>query len=127
MEGSEVDLIRAVKRGDRTAIKQAINDGADVNGEDLQGWTPLFHAARRGDVDVIRVLIEAGAEVNRGKETGFTALFSAVLEGHSEAVRALLAAGAEVFSVQGIELRSYARGPELKNILKLLSQSRFAQ
>jgi len=121
---SEIDLIRAVKRGDRTAIKRAIKNSADVNDEDLQGWTPLFHAARRGDVDVIHVLIEAGAEVNRGRETGFTALFSAVLEGHSEAVRALLAAGAEVFSVQGIELRSYARGPELKSILELLSQAR---
>jgi ankyrin repeat protein len=119
----EINLIRAVKRGDRVAVKRLIGSGANVNGEDNQGWTPLFHAAHRGDVVLIQLLLHAGAEVNRGSGNGFTALFSAVLGGHLEVVRALLESGAKVFKVQGVELRGYARGPELKTIIELLEES----
>ena len=116
-------LIRAAKRNDLVAIRKLIENGANVNGEDIQGWTPLFHAAHRGDIHAIDVLIQSGAEVNHGKETGFTALFSAVLGGHLDAVRMLLRAGAEILPVQGVQLRGYARGKHLKAIIAILSET----
>jgi ankyrin repeat protein len=101
-------LIWAAKRSDLVAIRRAVRSGANLNGVDSGGWTPLFHAAHQGNTEAVKLLIQAGADVNHGKETGFTALFSAVLGGHVETVRELLHAGAEIVPVQGIELRGYA-------------------
>jgi ankyrin repeat protein len=89
-------------------MRRAVHSGANLNGVDSGGWTPLFHAAHQGHTEGVKLLIQAGADVNHGKETGFTALFSAVLGGHIEVVRALLDAGAEIVPVQGIELRGYS-------------------
>jgi ankyrin repeat protein len=100
-------LIWAAKRGDLVALETAIRSGANVNSEDSQGWTALFHAAHHGNTKALQLLIDAGADVNRGRESGFTALFSAVGGGHVEAVRLLLDAGAEIAPVQGVELRGY--------------------
>ena len=89
-------------------MREAIHSGADLNGVDSGGWTPLFHAANQGHTEGVKLLIQAGADVNHGKETGFTALFSAVLGGHVEVVRVLLDAGAEILPAQGFELRGMA-------------------
>jgi ankyrin repeat protein len=47
--------------------------GADVNGRDDGGYTPLHHAAARGDVEVINYLVSKGANVKavsrRGQST----------------------------------------------------------
>jgi uncharacterized protein len=47
--------------------------GADVNGRDDGGYTPLHHAAARGDVEVINYLVSKGADVKavsrRGQST----------------------------------------------------------
>ena len=77
-------LIWAAKRGDLVALETAIRSGANVNSEDSQGWTALFHAAHHGNTKALQLLIDAGADVNRGRESGFTALFSAVGGGHVE-------------------------------------------
>lgn len=115
-------LIRATKHGDSAALTDAITSGADLNGTDSQGWTPLFHAAARGWVEGIKILIESGADVNHGQESGFTALFSAVISGHSEAVRVLLAAGASIHRVDGVELVGYAQGEKKPQIVALLDE-----
>uniref|UniRef100_A0A7S0XJ94 Uncharacterized protein n=1 Tax=Erythrolobus madagascarensis TaxID=708628 RepID=A0A7S0XJ94_9RHOD len=44
---------------------------ADVNAQNVLGWTPLMWAAARGKVDVVRVLLDAGADTSlRGEATG---------------------------------------------------------
>ena len=101
-------LIWAAKRSDLNAMRRAIHSGANLNGVDSGGWTPLFHAAHRGNTKGVKLLIQAGADVNHGKRTGFTALFAAVLGGHVEVVRVLLDAGAEIVPMQGTELRGYS-------------------
>ena len=57
-----------------TAVKYLIEViGADVNGRDDGGYTPLHHAAARGDVEVINYLVSKGADVKavsrRGQST----------------------------------------------------------
>ena len=54
----------AAKRGNLVALENAIRSGADINSEDSQGWTPLFHAAHHGNAKAIQLLIDAGAAVN---------------------------------------------------------------
>jgi ankyrin repeat protein len=123
-------LIRAAKRGDLVALREAIRPDTNLNVTDSQGWTPLFHAAHQGSIEALKLLIQAGADVNHGKETGFTALFSAVMSGHVEAVHILLNAGAEIIPVQGIELRGYSirtDSPQHEVILRMLDEHREKQ
>ena len=41
-----------------------INAGADVNGYDRHGNTPLSAATEKGHAQCVKLLIEAGADVN---------------------------------------------------------------
>ena len=41
-----------------------LENGADVNRQDINGYTPLMWAARNGSVDAAKVLIENGADVH---------------------------------------------------------------
>lgn len=102
-------IIWAAKRGDRAAMLKAIDQGADLNTQDVGGWTPLLHAAWRGDVAAVELLIQAGADVNHGDEKHFTALFAAVLGEHAGAIVVLLRAGAKVAALDGEDLSKYVQ------------------
>ncbi|MGH9764818.1 MAG: ankyrin repeat domain-containing protein [Blastocatellia bacterium] len=60
---SEMALIEAVKSGDRESVEQIINNGADVNQGDEQGWTPLNFAAGKGNLPLVKLLVEKGADI----------------------------------------------------------------
>ena len=76
------------------AIRMA---GADVNGKDDRGLTPLYRAVWRNEnPEILTLLIEAGADVNQAKQYGATPLFIAAQEGHEAVVSRLLEAGADV-------------------------------
>jgi cytohesin len=62
-------LLNAAKKGDIEAAKQAITDGADVNGEGEYGMTPMegtpLHLAVSQDRhEIIKLIIAKGANVN---------------------------------------------------------------
>ena len=62
-------LLNAAKKGDIEAAKQAITDGADVNGEGEYGMTPMegtpLHLAVSQDRhEIIELIIAKGANVN---------------------------------------------------------------
>ena len=77
-------------------IAYLIENGADVNAQDKEGFTPLMMAAVTGNTDAIKRLIAAGADVERAENQGWTALTFAATVGKVEAVRELIAAGANV-------------------------------
>ncbi len=77
------------------AIKELLKVGAEINGVNLTGFTPIHHAAEAGSPEAARVLIEAGADVNLPSNAGETPLQRARREGHQEVVRLLEAAGAK--------------------------------
>jgi ankyrin repeat protein len=55
---------QAAKSGDLAAVKQLLNDGADVNEKDQNGWTPLHWAAWKGNNEIVVLLLSKGADAN---------------------------------------------------------------
>ncbi len=90
------DLIEAAQRGDTAAVEALLAEGADVNGRNNIGLTPLMAAAWAGHTHTVQVLLDAGAKVNARDENGLTPLMSAAGEGHTATVQALLDGGADI-------------------------------
>jgi ankyrin repeat protein len=60
---SDLGLIEAVKAIDYHEAERLIEDGADVNQQDEQGWTPLNFAVGKGDLSLVKLLVEKGADI----------------------------------------------------------------
>jgi ankyrin repeat protein len=79
------------------AMRVLLRAGADVNGRDAEGKTPLIFAADYSyeNLPVVKVLVEAGAEINARDSDGGTALLYAI--GYPEKIDAyLLEHGADI-------------------------------
>jgi len=75
-------------------IRDLISDGADVNGKDRRGRTPLISAVRfSSPPQIVTLLIEAGADVNAKDDDGETPLMMAY---SPEKITLLIEAGADV-------------------------------
>lgn len=88
------DLITAIRNGDQTAIRSLLDKGADLNGRDSNGNTPLILAAFYAEPECVELLIKRGADVNAANKSGATALMRAVT--NERKTRSLLQAGAKV-------------------------------
>ena len=55
-------LCQAAKNGNTLVLKLLMDGGADPNGTDKYGRTPLYWAARKNCADAIRILVERGAD-----------------------------------------------------------------
>ena len=88
-------LVEAVKLADLEEVKRLIDEGADVNAENRNGYL-LHKAAWNGHVGVIKLLLANGANVNLRDTRGKTPLHEAVLRDNQEGVAELLANGADV-------------------------------
>ena len=55
-------------------INRLIEEGADVNAKDDNGYLPLHYAVRNDNIDLVELLIEEGADVNAKDDWGRTPL-----------------------------------------------------
>lgn len=89
-------LVSAISEGRLADVRRAIRAGADVNGRDSEGWTPLHWTASLG-VDrpqIARELISAGADVDAATPQGDAPIrFTMNARGHLGVATALLEAG----------------------------------
>jgi len=67
-------LVEAASNGDAVRVKSLLDQGADVDHQNEQGWSALRHAARKGHVEVAKVLLAEGAEVHHKAKFNKTAL-----------------------------------------------------
>ncbi len=93
-------LIIATAERNISRVRDALNNGANADYEEKDGWTALIIASYAGYIEIVRLLLAAGANIDLKGRQGFTALISATLGrqfgGQPEVVRLLLAAGANV-------------------------------
>jgi hypothetical protein len=59
---------------DAAPIAEVLNQGADVNCTDPEGYTPLMYAANLGLLDNVKILLDRGAEATLKNKHGETAL-----------------------------------------------------
>ena len=89
-----LSIFNAADQGNIEAVKKHLADGADVNGKDPGGYTPLHWAAWGGHTEVAELLIAKGAEVNAmGYEYGATPLDLAGLNDYVETKKLLVKHG----------------------------------
>lgn len=56
------------------ALEKLIDEGADVNAEGTDGYTPLVWASGQGDVDIVKFLLNKGADPGKSVRNGFLSL-----------------------------------------------------
>jgi len=90
-------LFEASKTGDVEEVKSLLQEGIDVNTEDVYGETALFYAVGWNHKEVVELLVSAGADVNhRSTRNGSTALMAINDRDNSECLQVLLNNGADV-------------------------------
>ena len=89
-------MMAAKKYRGLEAVKLLVGRGADVNGADQYGRTPLIMAARYGRIKIVRYLLSqgAGTDAESIMRKWNTPLIAANLRGHEEVAALLREAGA---------------------------------
>ncbi|WBA87446.1 ankyrin repeat domain-containing protein [Endozoicomonas sp. GU-1] len=94
---SQLVFFRSVECGQTDIIKAMITRGADVNGLNDRGMTPLYRAVCECQPESVATLIAANADVNATMgEYRWTALHLAVKKGESSIVQLLIDGNANV-------------------------------
>ena len=92
---SRIELIDAVKAGDRAAVAALLTKGADANAAEGDGATALHWAVQLEDLESAAALIRAGGKVNAANDLGATPLSVAASNGSAQSVTLLLKSGAD--------------------------------
>ena len=70
--GPRMSIHEAARNGNIEVIKQHLAAGADLDAQDRQGVTLLYHAAEHGHKEIVERLIANGADVNVNVDYGLS-------------------------------------------------------
>lgn len=115
-----MSLHDAARNNDVPALKVLIFRGADVNGGDRWGASPLIYAARKNNIECVKVLLETNANVNHADGDGWMPLHWASKQGHIECVRVRMRVRAFT-----LLLTFFCRELLIKHNAKVCVQSKF--
>lgn len=89
-------LFDAIAAGNKTAVEQALANGAAVDGRAPDQATPLISAALSDQPAIEELLLSKGADVMARNSGGFTALHAAAYSGSLPIAKLLLEKGAVI-------------------------------
>lgn len=89
-------LMKACWEGEQEIATYLLDQGANINATDDQGWTPLSNAVNRDRVEITQLLVDHGAKVNFKDTREFTPVAQAAAAGNVEIVKTLAKAGADL-------------------------------
>lgn len=84
------DLHVAADFGLEWLTEELLQQGASVDAQDSNGWTPLHKASAKGHINIIKRLVEKGANLDSAKGSRHDPLWLAAVTGHELATRFLL-------------------------------------
>jgi len=85
------ELLDAAKEGDVDGMRVALQNGADVNRRDEDGYTPFMEACSWGKLEEVRFISSVpGIDLNAVNGNGRSAFHSASASGHLEVIRFLV-------------------------------------
>jgi ankyrin repeat protein len=94
VSGARAQLVEAVKRGDREAVRALLAQGTNVDTRTGDGSTALLWASYKDDVETARLLLLAGADVNAANDLGATPIWAASRNASLPMARLLIEAAA---------------------------------
>jgi ankyrin repeat protein len=114
-------LIHACQEDSLSKVTFLLSLGAQVNVENVFGWTPLMLAAQN-DADLVALLLSKGANVNQQDKAGKTALMYACMRGRADIVKLLAGVGADekLTDKEGLTAEQHAARQGFNFIVRLL-------
>ncbi|MBV8844912.1 MAG: ankyrin repeat domain-containing protein [Bryobacterales bacterium] len=88
-------VAEAAASGDKAAVRNLIQQKADVNAPQADGATALHWAVYHSDKDLVDMLLRAGADPKIANREGSTPLWLASISGDAAILESLLKAGAD--------------------------------
>lgn len=88
-------LIRAAEQGDTPTVLKLLSNGADINGQDARGRTPVMAATHGNRVATVKALIQAGADINLRDNMRDNPFLYSGAEGLLDILKLTIAAGAD--------------------------------
>ena len=110
VNAQDARLASAAERGDRSAVQNLLDYGADVNGPQPDGATALRWAAHWDDLPMVAALIAAGPDLDAANDYGVTPLALAATNGSAEVLDVLLRAAANPDATLQAYLDSFQEG-----------------
>ena len=92
-----MELIEAVISNNYELVKKLIEDGININFQDLTTcYTALIYASQKGYLDICKLLIDSGADVNIQDKHGSSPLMFTIISSKKDICELLIANGAGV-------------------------------
>ena len=87
--GGATALHIASRVRDFTIAKILVENGANVNAVDNEGWTPLMRASLAADADTVNLLLDVGAQAGQLNSVSESAIIQATLSDCDECLKAM--------------------------------------
>ena len=94
-----VPLGAAASCGDLNTIQLLLDNGADPNRRDHEGWCAIHWAAEQGHLEILYALLDRAADINAISSYGTSPLHCAANGGHTSIVSELLRQGSDPLKV----------------------------